>query len=429
MATYGSARLISRILQHPDSHRIARAVMQRLLGRARGGVLELREPDGTLVRLGDPGAGEPLHAVLEVRSDAFYRQLLRGSLGLAEGYMDGLWTSPDLVALVRLAARNGEALDRPRRLLRPLVTPARAIARARNTIVRSREQIRAHYDLGNDLFALFLDERMMYSSAIFPSADATLDEAALHKLDVVCHKLALEPSDHLLEIGTGWGGLAVHAAERYGCRVTTTTISREQHDLATQRVRAAGLEDRVEVALRDYRELRGTYDKLVSIEMIEAVGWKDFGTFFARCSELLAPDGLMLLQAITTSDRAYDVEKGNRSFMATYIFPGGCLPSSKVIARCLDRHTDMRAIAAQDISAHYAETLRHWRERFDVRRGELPALGYDERFGRLWELYLAYCEAGFRERRIRDVQLLLAKPHWRDGAPAIAGREDALEAA
>jgi cyclopropane-fatty-acyl-phospholipid synthase len=405
-------------LQHPVGHRTARAIVHRLLDRARGGVLEVREPDGTVLRLGRPRPGDPLHAVMEVRSPELYRRLLRGSSGLAEGYMDGLWTSPDLVALVRLGARNGEAMDRPRKLLRPIVGPARAIGRASNTIARSRKQISAHYDLGNDLFALFLDERMMYSSAIFPSADATLEEAALHKIDVVCRKLELAPSDHLLEIGTGWGALAVHAAAEYGCPVTTATISREQHEVAVARVRAAGLEDRVEVALRDYRELGGTYDKLVSIEMIEAVGWKDFGTFFARCSELLAPDGLMLLQAITTSDRAYDIEKGNRSFMATHIFPGGCLPSSKVIAGCVARRTDMRVVAAQDISGHYAETLRHWRQRFAARRGELPAMGYDERFARLWELYLAYCEAGFRERRIRDVQVLFAKPGWRGEAPS-----------
>jgi cyclopropane-fatty-acyl-phospholipid synthase len=414
-------------LQHPDGHRTARALVHRLLDRARGGVLELREPDGTAVHLGKEGAGEALHAVLEVRSAAFYRRLLRGSAGLAEAYMDGLWTSPDLVALVRLGARNGEAMDRSRRWLRPLIGPARAIGRAPNTIVRSRRQIAAHYDLGNDLFALFLDERMMYSSAIFPRAESTLEEASLHKIDTICRKLALQPSDHLLEIGTGWGALAVHAAAEYGCRVTTATISREQHDHAVARVCAAGLEDRVDVVLRDYRELRGRYDKLVSVEMIEAVGWKDFGTFFARCSDLLAPDGVMLLQAITTSDGAYDIEKGNRSFMATYIFPGGCLPSSKAIARCVARRTDMRTIAAHDITAHYAETLRHWRSRFAGRRQEVAALGYHERFARLWELYLAYSEAGFRERRIRDVQVLLAKPHWRAEAPAIADR--ALEAA
>jgi cyclopropane-fatty-acyl-phospholipid synthase len=412
-------------LQHPDGHRTARALVHRLLDRARGGVLELREPDGTVVHLGKEGAGEALHAVLEVRSAAFYRRLLRGSAGLAEAYMDGLWTSPDLVALVRLGARNGEAMDRPRRLLRPLIGPARAIGRAPNTIVRSRRQIASHYDLGNDLFALFLDEQMMYSSAIFPRAEATLEEASLHKIETICRKLALQPSDHLLEIGTGWGALAVHAAAEYGCRVTTATISREQRDHALARVRAAGLEDRVHVVLRDYRQLRGTYDKLVSVEMIEAVGWKDFGTFFARCSDLLAPDGVMLLQAITTSNGAYDIEKGNRSFMATYIFPGGCLPSSKAIARCVARRTDMRTIAAHDITAHYAETLRHWRSRFASRRQEVAALGYDERFARLWELYLAYSEAGFRERRIRDVQVLLAKPRWRAAAPRVTALERA----
>ena len=204
--------------------------------------------------------------------------------------------------------------------------------------------------------------------------------------------------------------------------MTTTTISREQHDHAVAAVRAAGLEDRVTVLLRDYRELEGSYDKLVSIEMIEAVGWKDFGTFFARCSDLLAPNGLMLLQAITIDDRAYHVEKGNRSFIATYIFPGGCLPSSEIIARCVARHTDLHAVGLQDITADYAETLRHWRRRFLARLDEVAALGYDERFRRLWNLYLAYCEAGFRERRIRDVQLLLAKPRWRGDIPAPRAR-------
>jgi cyclopropane-fatty-acyl-phospholipid synthase len=258
----------------------------------------------------------------------------------------------------------------------------------------------------------------MYSSAIFPTPQATLDEAALHKLDVVCDKLELRPSDHLVEIGTGWGALAVHAASRYGCRVTTTTISREQHAHATERVRAAGLQQRVTVLLRDYRELRGRYDKLVSIEMIEAVGWKDFGTFFERCSDLLTPDGLMLLQAITIDDRAYHVERGNPSFISTYIFPGGCLPSNEIMARCVARRTDLRAVGLEDITAHYAETLRHWRARFQSRAGAAARLGYDERFRRLWTLYLAYCEAGFRERRIRDVQLVLAKPRWRRDASA-----------
>jgi len=400
--------------------RLSRRLVHRLLRLTRGGVIEVRECDRPPARFGALDPAEPLHAVLEVHSPAFYRQLLRGSLGLAEAHMDGLWSSPDLVALVRLGARNGDALDRPRRWLRPLVGPARALGRARNTIHRSRRQIAAHYDLGNDLFALFLDERMMYSSAVFPRAGATLEDAALHKLELVCRKLDLCPGDHLLEIGTGWGGLAIHAAREHGCRVTTTTISREQHDHAVAAVRAAGLEDRVTVLLRDYRELEGSYDKLVSIEMIEAVGWKDFGTFFARCSDLLAPHGLMLLQAITIDDRAYHVEKGNRSFISTYIFPGGCLPSSEIIARCVARRTDLHAVGLQDITADYAETLRHWRRRFLARLDQVAALGYDERFQRLWNLYLAYCEAGFSERRIRDVQLLLAKPRWRGDLPAPA---------
>ncbi|MEA2253872.1 MAG: cyclopropane-fatty-acyl-phospholipid synthase [Solirubrobacteraceae bacterium] len=409
------------------SDRTARAIVHRLLSLARGGVLEVREA-GRVTRFGIQDPADPLHAVLEVGSPAFYRQLLRGSMGLAESYMAGLWTSPDLVALVRLGARNGDSLDRPRRWVRPVLGPARALTRARNTIGRSREQIAAHYDLGNDLFELFLDERMMYSSAIFPTPHATLDEAALHKLDVVCDKLELRPTDHLLEIGTGLGALAVHAAARYGCRVTTTTISREQRAHAVERVRAAGVEDRVTVLLRDYRELRGRFDKLVSIEMIEAVGWKDFGTFFERCSDLLTPQGLMLLQAITIDDRAYHVERGNPSFISTYIFPGGCLPSNEIMARCIARRTDLRAVGLEDITAHYAETLHHWRARFRARAGETADLGYDERFRRLWTLYLAYCEAGFRERRIRDVQLVLAKPRWRRDAPAPVLAEE-LEAA
>jgi cyclopropane-fatty-acyl-phospholipid synthase len=407
--------------------RLARAIVHRLLALTRRGLLEVREPGGAVARFGEVDGSAPLHAVLEVHSPTFYRRLLRGSVGLAEAHMDGLWASPDLVTLVRLAARNGEALDRPRRWLRPVIGPVRFMARARNTITRSRRQIAAHYDLGNRLFALFLDEQMMYSSAIFPTADATLEEASQHKIETVCRKLALAPADHLLEIGSGWGALAVHAARHYGCRVTTTTISREQHDHAQALVRAAGLQDRVTVLLRDYRELQGRYDKLVSIEMIEAVGWKDFGTFFARCSDLVAPDGLMLLQAITIDERAYHVEKGNRSFIATYVFPGGCLPSSEIIARCVALRTDLRTVGAHDITRHYAETLRHWRARFTERVDDVHALGYDERFVRLWNLYLAYCEAGFRERRIRDVQLLLAKPLWRGdaAAPALAAASTA----
>jgi cyclopropane-fatty-acyl-phospholipid synthase len=373
------------------------------------------------VRFGEIHAERPLRVVVHVRSLRFYRQLLRGSIGLCESYMDQLWECEDLVGLTRLAALNVGALDTFRRRLAPVLIPVQRWVRwlARNTRVRSRRRIAAHYDLGNDLFALFLDRTMMYSCAVFDTPQTTLEEASLAKLERVCAKLDLRPEDHLLEIGTGWGGLAVYAAKHRGCRVTTTTISREQHAYACERVREEGLQDQVTVLLEDYRELTGTYDKLVSIEMIEAVGWQYFPTYFRRCSELLAEDGAMLLQAITIDDRAYDVEKAGKSFINTYIFPGGCLPSMEVISRSLARMTDLRQVHLEDITAHYATTLAHWRERFLGATDRLTELGYDERFRRLWELYLCYCEGGFRERRIQDVQLLLAKPAYRDEPPPV----------
>jgi cyclopropane-fatty-acyl-phospholipid synthase len=266
---------------------------------------------------------------------------------------------------------------------------------------------------------------MSYSCAMFDDPRATLLEASLAKLQRVCEKLQLHADDHVLEIGSGWGGFAMYAAQRYGCRVTTTTISREQHAYATRRIREADLQDRVTVLLADYRDrdqlggggTDGPYSKLVSIEMIEAVGWRDFDTYFRRCSELVRGDGAMLLQAIVIDDRAYEVEKAGRSFINTYIFPGGCLPSLEVIGRSVARVTDFRPVHLEDITAHYATTLQRWRERFLAAGERVAELGYDERFRRLWELYLSWCEGGFRERRIRDVQLLLAKPGFR-GQPS-----------
>jgi cyclopropane-fatty-acyl-phospholipid synthase len=266
---------------------------------------------------------------------------------------------------------------------------------------------------------LFLDrEAMMYSSALFERPDATLEEAQLARMERVCRKLELVGDDHLLEIGTGWGGMAAFAASRYGCRVTTTTISREQREYAEARVRAQGLEDRVTVLGADYRELGGRYDKLVSLEMIEAVGWQYFDTFFRRCSELLEPHGLFFLQAIVIDDRAYEAEKSTRSFATELIFPGGCLPSLEVIQRCLAHETDLRTAWLDDISSSYVLTLREWRRRFVAATDRLEELGYDERFRRLWTLWLALSEAGFAEARIRDVQLLAAKPGWRGGPGA-----------
>jgi cyclopropane-fatty-acyl-phospholipid synthase len=391
--------------------RAGRFVATTLLGRIAVGSLTVVER-GSRRRF---GTGAPT-ATVEIRDARAWPMLLvRGSRGLAGSYERGLWDSPDLVALIRLAALNASGLDRIRARLVPLPAPVRAlgaIAR-RSTRTRRRREIAAHYDLGDGLFERMLDPTLSYSCAVFEHGRATLEEAQMAKLELVCDKLELGPGDRVLEIGTGWGAFAVHAAATRGCEVTTTTISRAQYDHAVARVRSAGLEDRVTVLLEDYRDLTGSYNKLVSIEMIESVGWRQLGVFFAKCSELLAPHGVMLLQAITIDDRAYEVEKGARSFINTRIFPGGCLPSLEVIARSVARRTDMQAIDLEDITGHYVETLRRWRQRFEAHAHELASLGYDERFRRLWALYLCYCEAGFAERRICDVQLVLAKPRWR----------------
>ena len=389
---------------------VARAAVSAAMSRGiRSGRIEVEE-DAHRRSFGPADAD--LSASVTIRDPAAWRGPLHGSLGLGEGYVDGLWETDDLVSLIRIAAREMGTLDglrgagaEPRSLLhrvRRLVPE--------NTRAGARQNISAHYDLGNDLFAAFLDERMMYSCAYFPRPGATLEEAQIAKLDRICDQLRLGPDNHLLEIGTGWGGLAVHAARRSGCRVTTTTISREQHALAVRRVRDAGLEDRVAVLLEDYRDLRGSYDKLVSIEMIEAVGWQYFDDFFRRCDELLRPDGLMLLQAITIDDQIYEVEKGARSFANTHVFPGGCLPSREKIADCLSRVTSMREVWFDDITAHYPLTLAAWRDRFFGAWERLRGDDYDERFRRLWDFYLSSSEAGFRERRIGDVQALFAKP-------------------
>jgi len=388
---------------------MSRRVALELLGRIRVGTLTVIDGGRRYVF----GSGAPA-ATVTIHSDRVWPMLFRGSRGLAESYAQGLWDSPDLVAVIRLGARNVVALDRVRAALTPLRAPIQ-IARgaiARNTRVRSRRDIAAHYDLGNELFSRMLDPTMSYSCALFERPGMTLEEAQVAKLEQICDKLELRPEDHLVEIGTGWGGLAIHAAATRGCRVTTTTISREQREYALAEVQRAGLADRVEIRLQDYRDLRGQYDKLVSVEMIEAVGWQHFGAFFAKCSELLAPHGAMLLQAITIDDSIYEAEKGARSFANTHVFPGGCLPSKEAIADCVRRVTSMREVWRDDITAHYPPTLAAWRERFLGAWERLRPNGYDERFRRLWDFYLSSSEAGFRERRIGDVQALFAKPGW-----------------
>jgi cyclopropane-fatty-acyl-phospholipid synthase len=373
-------------------------------------------------RLSFGPAADELSATVRIHSPSFYRAMLGGSIGLGEAYRAGVWDCDDLVSLTRIAVRNMAPLDRWRRLLHPLLVPLeRTVWKVpRNSRGKSRRHISAHYDLGNDLFALYLDESMMYSAAVFPNSAATLAEAQEHRLERICQALELGPDDHLLEIGTGWGAMAAYAASRYGCRVTTTTISEEQRAGALRRIQDAGVEDLVTVLLDDYRDLRGRYTKLVSLEMIEAVGWQYFETFFRRCSELLQSDGLFFLQAIVIDDRLYEVEKAARSFSNALIFPGGCLPSVEVIERCIARETNMSMVWLEEIGAHYARTLELWRERFIANTDLAAELGYDEAFRRLWTLWLAMSEAGFRERRLRDVQVLFAKPGRSIGAMAPA---------
>ena len=397
---------------------LARALAHRVLGRIRCGRLDVVEIGRGRQGFGPGGAD--LRAEIAVRDPRFYGAALRGrSIGLGRSYAAGWWDSDDLVSVLRIASREVRRLDPLRRRLAPLTVPAKRLANARrrNTRRRARSHISAHYDLGNDMFESFLDpETMMYSSAIFQTGKEPLAVAQRAKLDRICSLLELGPSDHLLEIGTGWGGLALHAAREYGCQVTTTTISTEQRAYAESRVAAAGLGDRIKVLGSDYRELVGTFDKLVSIEMIEAVGWQYFAEYFRRSRDLLRPGGSFVLQAIVIDDAAYEAEKAGRSFANELIFPGGCLPSESIIRRSLDRVGEMRVRLTDDISDSYALTLAHWRRRFAASAQRLERLGYDRRFRRLWDFWLAISEAGFRERRIRDLQMLIEKAGADEGA-------------
>ena len=362
------------------------------------------------------GRGGSLCAHVEVHDMRFWRLLTTGGgLGAAEAYMAGLWDSPDLVAVIRVLARNREALNAidqgSARLSGALMKIWHAFNR--NSLKGSRRNIAAHYDLGNEFFAEWLDERMMYSSALFTGPRDTLEQAQVAKLDRICAKLALEPEHHLLEIGTGWGGLAIHAAQSTGCRVTSITISREQHEHARSRVQALGLEDRVEVLLKDYRDLDGRYDRVVSVEMIEAVGHQYLDTYLAQIERCLKPDGLALIQAITIEDFRYARALGTVDYIKRYVFPGSFIPSVSAITTAMARSTRLGLIELTDFGASYALTLKAWRERFEAAWERIVEMGFDETFRRRWRYYLAYCEGGFAERAISDVHLLFAAPGFR----------------
>tara|TARA_R110000772_G_scaffold61283_4_gene138186 strand:+ start:26710 stop:27981 length:1272 start_codon:yes stop_codon:yes gene_type:complete len=408
-------RLQTKAGKRWSNHQLARKLLLRVLGNFTVGSLTLHD-GGETFRVGSSRRdGEP-HAEVTVHNPAVYGKLLSGgTIGSGEAYIEGDWSTPDLTTVTRLFSANMLTMEAMERGQSWLVRLGLKLAHGmnRNTHSGSRRNIAAHYDLGNDFFRLFLDPTMMYSSALFPSADSSLEEASLAKLDEICQQLELSPDDHLLEIGTGWGGMAIHAAQRYGCRVTTTTISREQFNYTCERVAQLGLGDRVTVLCEDYRNLTGHYDKLVSIEMIEAVGHQFYGTYFARCSELLKPHGKMVIQAITISDQRYQQARDTVDFIKRFIFPGGCLPSIAVIANHLARDTDMQMVHLRDITLDYARTLAAWRERFIAQLDAVRRQGFDDQFIRMWEFYLCYCEGGFRERIIGTVQLAFAKPGYR----------------
>ena len=391
-----------------------RAVIKLLYGLEHGRIL-LREDSKRHV-FGRLSAGDPLEAEVTVHHQRFYGNvLLGGTNGAADAYLSALWSADDLTALIRIFARHPDLFTgMDKGLARLTGWIYRAFhALNKNTRTGSRRNILAHYDLGNDFYRLFLDDTMTYSCGIFEREDATLKEASLAKYDRICRKLKLSPKDHVIEIGTGWGGFALHAAGRYGCRVTTTTLSDRQHALVRSRLKAAGLEDRVVLLKKDYRDLEGKFDKLVSIEMIEAVGHQFLDRFFSTCSRLLKPEGMMVLQAITIKDQVFDWHKRNVDFIKRYIFPGSCIPSIAALSQAVARSSDLRMFHLEDITPHYARTLRLWRENLFHNLKKIKALGYPNTFIRMWEFYLCYCEAGFAERYLGDVQVVFTKPSSR----------------
>ena len=398
--------------------RLARRMVLDKLRHLHHGEITLVEAGGSQT-FGRADESFPLAVTLSVNSPVFYSDVaFGGSVGAGESYIHGCWESSDLVALGRILLRNRDVLDSMEggaaMLARPLKKAFHWLNR--NSRAGSRRNIAAHYDLGNDFYALWLDPQMMYSCAWYETPHAALEDAAVAKLDRICRRLELGPDDSVIEIGTGWGGFAVHAARHYGCRVTTTTISRKQYAYARERIEKEGLGDRITLLRDDYRDLEGQYDKLVSIEMIEAVGHEYLDTFFRKCSSLLKPDGHMLLQAITIADQRYNYARRNVDFIKRYVFPGGFLPSVTAMTSSLTRVTDLRAVNIEDIGLHYARTLRDWRERFFARIDDVRALDFSDEFIRLWEFYLTYCESAFLERAIGDVQLHAIKPRAR---PAI----------
>ena len=408
------ALALNKIAKKPGSsiQRFGKNYLLRRFQNLAGGQLTVSDFND-VQSMGHDSNAKDLSVTIDVFDQAFYlRTLLGGTIGSAESYMEGQWRCNDLTSLIRILVRNIDSitsLDRTWSSVRKIGHWIWHKLR-RNTVAGSRKNIQQHYDLGNEFYQLFLDPTMNYSSGIFSKNSETMLQSSLFKMNWICEKLQLNPNDHVLEIGTGWGGLACFMAKHFGCKVTTTTISKAQYEYAVAQVRREGLGDKVTVLLQDYRKLDGQFDKLVSIEMIEAVGHEFFDDYFHKCNSLLSNDGLMLLQGITMSQQNYQRHLKNVDFIRRYIFPGGCLPSIVGIGQSIGNTGNMRIVHLEDITAHYERTLREWRIRFFENMDRVRELGYSDPFIRMWHFYLCYCEAAFAERRVNTVQMVMAKP-------------------
>jgi cyclopropane-fatty-acyl-phospholipid synthase len=402
----------SSLLKQHWIDNFARNSLLKLLNNIELGHLTI-EDQGEIFSFGEAKEKATPIAHISVNHASFYRHILfGGSIGAGEAYMFKIWWSPDLVQVIRVMALNMKVLQELDSKWSSIFNFICRIAHKLrpNTINKARENIAAHYDLGNNFFSLFLDKTMLYSAAVYPHENASLEQASLHKMAHICKRLQLTENDHLLEIGTGWGGMAIYAAQQTGCRVTSVTISQEQFNYAKAWVKREGLENKVNILLQDYRLIEGKFDKLLSIEMIEAVGHQFYREYFSKCSSLLKANGLMLIQAITIQDQRFEYAHANTDFIQQYIFPGGCLPSNAIIAKHINEDTDMQIIGLEDITFDYAKTLAHWRSAFFSNLEKVKMQGFDDIFIHMWDFYLCYCEGSFRERAISTAQFLFSKP-------------------
>ena len=394
------------------TQKLAKKLIIKQFSKLTNGQLRVNESNTNYI-FGNKSNGFPISATINVLSNQMYSEIVaKGLNGAAEAFVKEFWSSDNLTDLIRIFIRNRETANQMESGIAKLATRLFYLQHSlrRNNQKGSLRNIAAHYDLGNDLFETFLDKTKMYSCAIFESKNSSLEEASLNKINRICQKLELSSNDHVLEIGTGWGGFAIYAAKNFGCKVTTTTISPKQYEYTLKKVKDLGLVNKITVIKKDYRALTGQYDKLVSIEMIEAVGHHYYHEFFRKCNELLVPEGRMLLQSIIITDFLYEEAKQFSDFIKTYIFPGSCIPSISKICDSTAKSTDMRLFHLEDLTPHYAKTLNQWRCQFMKNTQKIRSLGFSNEFIRLWNFYFSYCEAGFIERQIGSVQMLFTKP-------------------